>query len=292
MDGQETSHGLDPTPQVTAQDNPGGQAPATPPAGQQPAGDTDPLIGGADGAQAGQFKPDGIPAHLLGQNDRETLEKMWPAYQGARTELSKGVQNKPEKADDYQFNWTDKIKELGGVATDDAAVKLFRDIAHEHDFTQKHLDAIPAFFEKAVEAGVIAKPEAPFDSAKLFDELAPESFKGTPEQRQEAGSRRLTAADNWIKQLTDEQGFNADMKQEMRLLTTSKAGISVLEKLMTGGMIASVQPGGGHQPGGVTEADLTKRVADPRNDFLSPTYDENFAKETQALYRKLFPNGG
>ena len=286
MDGQEKSHGLDPTPEVTAKDNPGGAPPATPPAGANPA---DPPIGGADGAQPGQFNPEGFPAHLLGQNDRETLEKTWPAYQGARAELSKGVQNKPEKADDYQFNWSDRIRELGGVATDDAAVSLFRGIAHEHDFTQKQLDAIPAFFEKAVEAGVIAKPETPFDSAKLFDELAPEGFKGTPEQRQEAGSRRLTAADNWIRQLTDEQGFNAEMKQEMRLLTTSGAGVAVLEKLMHGGIVASVQPGGGAQPGGVTKSDLDKRVADPRNDFLSAKYDEDFAKETRELFKKVYP---
>jgi hypothetical protein len=297
---EQASHGVDATPQTQAEDgtNKGGNPPAAqpsgaqPPAGQQPgaqppAGQQPPL-GGADAAPAGLYNPNGtIPAHLLGQDDKGTIDKLLGAYNGARTEIAKGKPAIPE-AKDYQYNWSDKVKSLGVIPADDPVAQAFSEIAHEHGFTQQQMDAIPKLFDRLVDKGLIEKP---FDSAALLSSLAPAEFKGTPEEKQARGAQRLQAAENWIKQLdATAHGIDDAMKQELRLLTTSLDGVRLVEKFMNGGMNVSVSPGGGNPPAAVTQADLNARVADPRNNAYDPKFDPAFAEETRNMFKKVYPD--
>lgn len=291
----EAEHGLDPTPEITAADNRGAaNLPATQTAPVQGNGQADPTqggktlpIGGADGGQADTYKPQGLPEHLVGQSDRETIDRLNNAYKGARDELAKGKPVIPN-AGEYQFNWSDSVKAHGGIAADDEAVQAFAAIAHEHGYTQQQIDAIPKFFDKLVEKGVI---EPPFDSAKLLTDLAPAGYKGTPEEKQAKGGERLASAEAWIKQLDPQtHGFDDAMKQELRLLTTSGPGVKVIEALMKSGMNPSVSPGGGTTAPAITKADLDARVADKRNDAMNEKFDPAFADETRRLFRQLYPD--
>lgn len=281
------SHGVDPTPAIIAADGAGAFKPAAP---AQAAPTDDPTqngktlpIGGADGTQANIYKPDGLPQHLIGQTDKETIDRLATAYTGARTELAKGKPAIPA-ANEYKFEWSDGLK--GAIAPDDPALGAFAEIAHEHEFTQKHIDAIPKFMDKLVEKGLIEKP---FDSGKLLEELAPAEFRGTPEQRQAKGGERLTTAENWIKQLDPKHGIDDAMKQELRLLTTSLPGIKLVETFMKGGMNLSASPGGGSQPGAITKDAVEARLADPRNQSQGPKFDPAFAEETRRQFKALYP---
>lgn len=280
-------HGLAPTPEISAKDN-AGAFKAAPPAQQQPTNDptqngkTLP-IGGADGGQGNVYKPAGLPDHLIGQSDKETIDRLSAAYTGARGELAKGKPAIP-KAEEYQFNWSDQLK--GTIGKDDPALKEFATVAHEHGFTQQQIDAIPKFMDKLVEKGLIEKP---FEAGKLLEELAPEGFRGTPEQRQAKGGERLAAAEAWIAQLDAKaHGIDDGMKQELRLLTTSLPGVRLVEMFARGGMNISANPGGGQQPGGITKETVEARVADPRNDSQGPKFDPAFAEETKRQFRALY----
>jgi len=279
---------------MTAQDNPGG---AGAPAPSAPApGATDPTqggktlpIGGADGG-AGVYRPDGIEEHLLGQSNEETIDKVLARMNGLRSELAKKgpeAAGRPEKPDGYQWNWSDRVKASGTIAGDDQAVKAFAEIAHEHEFSQKQIDAIPKFFDTLVEKGMI---DAPFDANKLLEDLAPDTYRGSPEERRTKGSERLGAAEAWIKQLTAQQGFDEQMKGEMRLLTTSTAGVKVLERLMNAGTNPSFMAGGGNGPQpAVTQQTVEARLADPRNDAMNPKFDPTYAEQTRAMFKQLYP---
>ncbi|MER8380707.1 hypothetical protein [Mesorhizobium sp. M1399] len=242
-------------------------------------------IGGADGAQLSLYKPEGIADHLLGQDDKGTIDKLMGAYKGARDEIAKGKPT-PVKAGDYKFEWSDKVK--GSIPADDPAVKAFAEIAEQAGFGQDQMAAIPKFFDLAVDKGWIEKP---FDSAGLLTSLAPAEFKGTPEEKQTRGGERLTTAENWIKQL-DSKVIDDKMKGELRLLTTSLDGVRLVEQFMKSGMNSSFNPGGGG--GGqqsVTKEALDARVADPRNDSTRhDKYNEDFAAETRRLFKQMYPD--
>jgi hypothetical protein len=254
-------------------------APGLTPAATTPANATLP-IGGADGQTPGFNYPKDLPDHLKGQTPEETITKLAKAYLGAREEVNKKAPPVPEAAADYKIEFGESIK--GSIAEDDKAVSAFKEIAREHGYTQQQMDAIPKFFDKLIELKIV---DAPVDMNALLVNLAPDGFRGTDEQKQQAGAARMTTASNWIKQLPET--VTHEMKEEMRLLTTSKAGIAALEWVMKSGMNAGVQPGG-QVPGAVSKADLDARIADPRNDFHNPRYNEDFAKETQALFKRMY----
>lgn len=282
----EASHGVNPTAQTQAEDGTAGAGTQQQGgAQQQPGIQQQPQLGGADNP-ADIYNPNGtIPTHLLGQDDKGTIDKLLGAYNGARTEIAKGRPAIPD-AKEYQLNWSDKVKSLGVIPADDPAVAAFSQIAHEHGFTQQQMDAIPKLFDQLVDKGLIEKP---FDSAALLTSLAPPDFKGSPEERQARGGQRLQATENWIKQLdVKAHGIDDSMKQELRLLTTSEPGVRLVEKFMNGGMNVSVSPGGGHQQQAVTKADLEARVADPRNKFMDPKFDPAFAEQTQKMFKQFY----
>jgi hypothetical protein len=290
--GQGSGHGLDATPQIIAADQVGAFAGATPNAGATPGatpGAADPTqggktlpIGGADGGQASVFKPEGAFDHLIGQTDQETIAKYHEAYKGARAELSKGKPAIPAAAE-YKFEWPEALK--GAIAQDDPALAAFTAIAHEHEFTQRQMEAVPKFLAQLVEKGMIDKP---MDASALLTDLAPAEFRGTPEEKMARGGERLQSAEAWIRQLAPQHGYDDAMKQELRLLTTSPAGVKVIETLMRSGMNPSVSTGAGAMPGAVTKADIDARVADPRNDAFGPKFDPSFAEQTREMFKKLY----
>jgi hypothetical protein len=242
-------------------------------------------IGGADGSAVSLYKPDGIGDHLIGQTNEETIDRLFKENAGFRqSQATKGA-TLVSKVEDVKFDWSDKVKGQGGIASDDKALSLFSEIAVKHKFDQQQLAAIPAFFDAAIDAGLI---EPPYSQAKVLEGLAPADFRGTPQERQLRGGERLVQAENWIKQLPLQSGYDDAVKNELRLLTTSVDGVRALEIMMKGGMNASFSAGAGQQTPDVTKQDYERRVADPRYWSHNPAYDENFAKETAEMAKKVF----
>lgn len=242
--------------------------------------------GGQQSQQAAQpYKPDGLADHLFGKDDRGTIDNLMKENKGFRDAQAKGRPNVPDKPDAYAFNWSDKVKGVGGVDQNDKVLGEFRRIAHEHGYTQAQVDAIPKIFDYMVDQGLIEKP---LDTAELLRGLAPEGFRGSPDELERRGGARLLTAETWINQLTPQQGFDDGMKTEMRLLTTSKSGIQVIETLMKAGINPSVSAGG-EKAAGISKQDLDARVADPRNSTFAPEYNEAFAQETRELFKKMYP---
>lgn len=242
---------------------------------------------GDGGQQETLYRPNGMPDHLYGGTNAETIDKLFTENKGFR-DAQATMPKAPESADAYAFNWTDRVKGYGAIADDDAVLGKFREIAHEHGYTQGQIDAIPKIFDFMAEKGMI---DQPFDSSKLLKDLAPADFKGSPEEIEAKGGERLTAAENFIKQLTPAQGYSDDMKTELRLLTTTPAGIKVIEQLRNSGMRTSVSTGGEAQQLNFTKAELDQRTSDPRNDAFGDKYDPNFAAQTREMFKQMFPDG-
>lgn len=226
---------------------------------------------------------------MVGQTDRETIDKLFKVNKGFR-DAQASAPKPPEKPDGYTFNWGERItKDFGGVAADDVVLGRFKELAHEHGFTQKQMEAIPKLMEFMAEKDLLDRP---VDTKGLLKSLAPANFRGTPEEIEAKGGERLRTAETWIKQLKPEGGFSDGMKNELRLLTATADGIAVVERLMNAGFTQSVTPGGGGQQSGgnLTLAQLNARLADPRNDAMDPKFDPAYAEETRQGFRKLYPN--
>ncbi len=238
--------------------------------------------------QANIYKPDGIADHFVGQTNRETIDRLHTAYSGARAEIARGAPVVPQPGE-YQWNWPDSLKATSAISADDPALIEFSSIAHEHGYSQTQIDAIPKLFDKLIEKGVIEKP---FDSGKLLEELAPENYRGTSEEKQARGGERLAQAEAWIKQLdATTHGFDEGMKLELRLMTTSRDGVRVVEKLMKSFLNSSIDPVGERQAGALTKAQLDTRVADPRNQASDPKHDPAYAEQTRKLFKDLYADG-
>lgn len=276
MADQNTDHGLDPSPEIAAADS---DAP-DPAAAADPAVKTED-IGGADGQQP-FYRPDGIPDHLLGQDQNETLDKLFGAYKGARDEMAKGKPAAPDKPEAYELKFGEDTAKQFPIADDDPALQVLKQTAHEAGFTQDQFEVLGKFVDQLVDKGLIEKP---YDADAVMKSLAPEGFKGTEDQKLTRGAERVSQLDSWIKADTR---FTDQERQELRLLTTSKEGVKALEKIRAGSVTTTVVPGGQAQ-GGVSQATLDARVADPRNDALDPKYDEAFALETREMFKRLHP---
>lgn len=281
MAGEQTSHGLDPTPEIAAADS-GATPESTPAAEPGAAPDNDIPIGGADGQQP-FYRPDGIPQHLLGETPEQTLDKIYGAYKGARDELAKGKPAAPGKPDEYKLTIGEQAAKQFPIAEDDPALGVLRQTAHEAGLTQEQFGVFGKFVDMLVDKGLVEKP---YDSDAVMKSLAPEGFKGSDDQKLARGAERITALDSWMKADTR---FTDMERNELRLLTTSKEGVSALEKMRGGSVTQSINPGGGQPPGGASKATVDARVADPRNNFMDPKYDEAFALETREMFKRLHP---
>ncbi len=250
--------------------------------GGKPAGD--PPAGGA-GDPPAPYRPEGLSDDLFGETDTATIDNLHNRVNGLRQELGARGQV-PKEPGDYKFELSEKAAPFVEMGNDDPTMGTIRELAQQHGLTDKQFQFFPDLVDKMVDAGVI---ERPVDPDAIMSELAPSDFKGTAEEMKAEGAKRMTAAQLWIDTFDDKAGFDQPMRDELAMLTTTPAGVQVLEKFMKSGIQESVLPGGDGK-GGVTATDIDARIADPRNDFNDPKYDEAFAKETREMGKRLHGN--
>jgi hypothetical protein len=134
-------------------------------------------------------------------------------------------------------------------------------------------------------AGVIEKP---VDVNEQWKAMAGESFRGTDEQRIQAGQAAMAEAAAFVKSFENREGWTPETIAELNLLTSSPAGVKALKLLQKGGVQQSVNTGGDGNNGAITKETLAQRRADPRNQYGNAKYDPNYAMETERQYKAFY----
>lgn len=249
-------------------------------------GNGDGGAGGGGGNEPSPYRPDGLPEHLAGASDKETIDRLHDAYSGARRELStRGVP--PENVEEYTLDLAGTPAEHLAIGADDPALTSFRGLAKEFGLTKEQFGIVPKFLAQAVESGLIDKPMSP---QELAASLAPADFRGDDAARIAAGEERQRQAGAFATLFAANHKLDDAARLELQSLTYSPAGLAVLEAMNKAGMQTSVQTGGAGASGVPSADDLRRRQADPRNDRTSPKYDPNFAKQTRELYKQVHGN--
>lgn len=259
-------------------------APATP----APGGDPKPAAASGGAAPAGQapvdggasavYRPEGLPDHLLGKDERETLDKLAKAYSGAREAISKfgAVPDAPEK---YAFTPAEAVAPYLPNVAEDPVFKAAQAAAHKHGLGDKQFagfvnefmgglvngqmldEPFSAEKERAIVAGDVADPA---ERAKAADKAATDTIAYIDALAAQGKIAKETA--DWAKGRTDRGHF-------IRFVGALRSAAP------------SVELGGAGAPAGITREDLQKRQADPRQKT-----DPAFQAETNRLYQLLIPD--
>lgn len=271
---------------AAAAPSPAPAAPSPAPAAPSPGGDPTPPASGApaagqvppaSGGPSPAYRPEGLPDHLLGKDDRDTLDKVSKAYAGARDAIAKfgSVPDAPEK---YAFAPAEAVAPYLPNVAEDPAFKAAQAAAHKHGLGDKQF----AGFVNDFMAGLIGGQmlEDPFSADKERAIIAPDV--SDPGERAKAAAKASSdtvafldamqqqgridqATADWAKGRTDRGHF-------LKLMSAMRAGAPGIEM------------GGQNGAADVTKADLEKRHADPRQKS-----DPTFQAETNRLYQHLYP---
>lgn len=252
---------------------PGGGG-GTPPAGQP----------GGDGQGAAPYRPDGLPDHLFGKSDKETIDHLFKAHAGFRDAAAKH-EPPPADANGYAFEWSDSVKPYAADFGEDKFFAGVKEDALKAGLSNKQANA----FLDGVMGRMISMQlvDAPVDVEAEKLKLAPADAKDlTAPERDAAIQRRVTNNIAFVDSLAA-KGFDKDAAAA---LGAELAAFPELNQLVEFIRDSGVGPGlGGGGGGGITLADVEKRQADPRNQFGKPTYDATYAAETDRQWKALFP---
>lgn len=252
--------------------------PAAASGGAAPAGGQAP----ADAGASAVYRPEGLPDHFLGKDERETIDKLFKAVDGyrkgdaARGEKIGAVPDAPEK---YAFTPAAEVAPYLPNVADDPVMKVAQAAAHKHGLGDKQFsgfinefmqglvtggqldDPFSAEKERAIVAGDVADPA---ERAKVADKVANDTIAFIDALEQQGKLPKETA--DWAKGRTDRGHF-------LKLVQTLRQAAPAVEL------------GGQGAPAAITRADLQARMADPRQKT-----DPAFQAETTRLYQQVVPD--
>ena len=271
LNGQQGDAGMQPPP--------GGNGAVAPAAG---AGDA-----GGDGSAApktpagGAWEPpEWLPDHFRGETPEDTLTRVWKALDGYQ-KAHKSAGPVPETPDAYEFDLPEELKQAGvELKDDDPALKIWREAAHAAGLGQEQFRrAIPAFLQKAQEAGLLIPP---INVQAELHALGREAGGVTPEEIAQAGRERLAKAVDFVDGLAARGVLDEAEAEAMKELAVDAAGVKAIEKIM--GLVQSAEsavPGAppGSAPGVMTQDDVDRLMRDPRYDTRSPKHDPKWRAE-------------
>lgn len=263
-------------PPSPAVDAPAPPAPASDPAVQPPAGDL------AAPPPTPPWRAEGLPDHLAGLTDAETAEKLWAAYKGARDTIAKAGEV-PKAVDGYVFKPSDKVAPYTEGLDQDPFFGSMRELALKHKMPAPLFQAyFGDLMEKMVDQGLVAEAFSPEKERRALapDVTDPKARAVEADRIIRENSARLEA---WSKSGRMPADIAADLLSRMNFASTNKL-VDYIADLRSERRPAL----GGGPAGDVTEQDLDKRIADPRNDTRSPRYEPAYAAETDRLFRKLY----
>jgi hypothetical protein len=224
------------------------------------------------------YRPEGLPDHLVGASDTETLDKLFKAYSGARTELSTRG-GAPESVEGYALTFADDAPDhVKAITADDPAIKMARDLALKHKMSPAQFGFVTDFLGEATKAGMIDAPlDLKAEMTAFGGEDAFEKARGAIKAQVETLKTRGVVGD-------------AEMA-ELDMITSTAAGLKLVSALRGGGPSA-LNVDAGQAAGGVTYEDLQARMNDPRYSTRSAKYDQAFRDQTSQMLKDLEARGG
>lgn len=224
--------------------------------------------------------PEGLPEHLAGKDAEETLGKLLGAYKPLRDKLA-AAGEVPAEAKGYGFEASEKLAPFTAKLDGDPFYDAVREISHKAGLSTKQFQSVfGGIMEKMVDQGLVAEA---YNADKEAASIAPDV---EPAKRAEAADRRirenLALIDAWKEQGLPE-AVVAPLKGVMDRGWANQLVDWIADRS------GEVKPAlAGKATGGVSEADLAKRSADPKNQASGPNYDPAFAAETDRLYREFY----
>lgn len=235
-------------------------------------------------AAAAGYRPDGLPDHLYGSNDQDTLNKLFKAYDGSRQTIAQRGEV-PKDPAGYQFEPVEAVKPYAAALDNDPFWGKVKGFAHQAGLPTKAFNA----FMNGVMGEMIASElvAEPFNADKERAALVPS---------EQDPAKRSVEADRIVRENIERvkswgaQGLPADV-QTYLLSGMDRAAVNRLVGWIAGNRTeqAPALPGVTAAPGAVTQMALDVRQRDPRNQINSPKYDPAYAAETTALYKQLYP---
>lgn len=265
---------------------------ASPPGG----GETPPAAASPDGTPAAStpYRPEGLPEHFLGANDRETMDKMSAALAGFRKQIS-DVPDKPEAYKD--FGEVDPaLKPYMDTLTGDKLFDGMTSYAKENNIPKGVFQGmVSKYIGLAAEMGML---EPPIDVARERELLTPEAARHLPEADQ-AKARDQRMADNFAfldLQVTKDGGKDGGLSKEAAdfakaMLGDRAVGHEFIEFLRArtggGGKGPLMDPNGGIKPAD-PKADIERRRKLPENTWGDPAFDRQSYDKLQQDAKAIF----
>lgn len=240
--------------------------------------------GGAGGAQP--YFPQNFPDHLKGANDRETIDKVYGAFSGAREAMSKNG-TVPKESKDYQLALSDDAaKVLGADLSKDRTAQIYRTLAHKHGLTDKQATSLfREFMDEQISSGVITVLD-PIKEAKTI--LGDAAIGRSDDEVKDLAGQRWNTLKSQLEGLAMSKKISPEMQDAAKQLMDTAHGVLFLETLIKMTGEHGIQTGGTAGGGGITKADLDARINDPRANPHHPKFDQVFADETDRLGRAFY----
>ena len=236
-------------------------------------------------AAAGEvYKPEGLPDHLLGKDDKETIDKLKNAVDGFRKDLSKkGV---PENQDGYTLELPDDIKNKllkPGEDGKDPLLEKMKPILHKNNIPVQAFQELATTFY-----GAVAEMAGNLDKNPDGTPVADFEFKD--HGGADKAKPLIDGTEIWIKGLQQSQKISEKAAKELQIMTGYGEGLSALLELRTamGEKTIPKDLGGGGKPE-VTKDQLDSRVQDERY-WLKK--DPEFIRETTEMFQKFYGKAG
>lgn len=270
----------------------GGNAPPPPSAGAPPAGAGDPPAGDF-------YKPEGLPDHLLGKDQNETMDKLANALKGYRErDTNNGVPETPEAYADFKGEISETVKPHLETLTKDPLFSRVSDKALEMKLSVPQYQAlVQEFMSVSAEMGLL---EPVVDEKAERAALVPEAAKHlTPAEQQQAVEKRMNDnyafLDAMVARGAEGGGLSKDDAEFAKaMLGDSAKGHRFFEWLRnsTGGGAGTGGPRmEGPAPGGNDpRKELARRAALPENTWGNPKFDQKSYEALQADYARLIPD--
>jgi hypothetical protein len=247
--------------------------------------------GQEDGDQADVYIPEGLPEHLAGGNDQETIDKLKDAYLGARRELST-KHNIPENLDDYKIELPEDVAAQVIQPGEDGKDPVF-----EQARATLHENNIPADVgKKLLEdffGSVIALKAAGNDDGASGEDGAGDAENQADFEYQSFGGMEkaqpiVEGAQTFIDGLQSSGKLTSEAAEEFKLLSYHGQGLTLLNELrpLLGDKPIPKNPGGDAAGGEqITEEMLRARVADDR---YAVDKDPQFIAETTRMFKAFY----
>ena len=277
---------------------PSSPAAPSPSAAPSPAGE--PAAGAAPPAPAASiYRPEGLPDHMLGKSDSETIDNMKKALDGYRArDAEQKIPEDPKAYAEFAGEIPEAIKPHIEKLTGDPLYDRVASTAAKLKLSvPQYQGLVMEMMSASAEMGIL---EPPINEAAEKAALVPESARHLPETEQRAArEKRMTENFAYIDQMVtlgrDKGGLSQEAGDYAKaMLGDTARGHEFIEFLRN-------QGGGGHKGPAMDlngsagspdpKAEISRRAALPENTWGDIKFDQKSYDQLQADRRKVYGDG-